>query len=147
MIVTHYSYRRKINLEINLAPEESASNLFQHREGQLMPALLLWIFFSFLFSSQHQYAYKTNKPLLQLQCFQTCFQHFPLWGFVLHHLLSCWYSFIYTQYAGHTLNTPGKPGSELQTEKPAFKDKPKRKHLLFPVVQFMPWKKCIKMIF
>lgn len=107
-----------------------------------MPVLLLWIFvFSFFFSSQHQCAYKTNKPLLQLQCFQTCFQHFPLWCFVPHHLLGRWSSFTYTRYAGHTLNTPGKPGSEQQREKPASKDKPKRKHLFFPVVQFMPWKK------
>lgn len=111
-----------------------------------MPSLLLWIFvFSFLSSSQHQYAYKKTKPLLQLQYFQTRFQHFPLWGFVPHHLLGCWYSVMYRQYAGHTLNAPGEPGSEQQTEKPASKDKLKRKHLLFPIVQLVPWKKKKKM--
>lgn len=58
----YLAYRRKINLEINLSPEETASNLFQHREGQLMPALLLWSFaFCFLLSSHHQCAYKTKK--------------------------------------------------------------------------------------
>lgn len=108
-----------------------------------MLALLLWSFaFCFLLCSCHKWVYKTNKPTHPVVTMVS--NMFSTFSCVV--LCSCppaqlLMQFGVAQHAGHTLNTPGKPGSEQQTEKPktCFQSRAKKK--AFGVLR-MSWGRC-----